>query len=102
MDFENLGKALLTTSAFSLVGIVMFALAFFLMEKLTPFSIRKEIEEDENDALAMIMSAIIIGIALDHHGRAARLSASSSRHFPWPLAVRRSSTSTSSSWVRAG
>ncbi len=64
MNFEALGESLLTTCAFSLVGIVMFALAFFLMEKFAPFSIRKEIEEDENDALAMIMSAIIIGIAL--------------------------------------
>jgi|TARA_R110000868_G_C10696192_1_gene748767 putative membrane protein len=64
MDFEHLGQALLTTFAFSMVGIIMFALAFFLMGKLTPFSLRKEIEEDENDALAMIMSAIVIGIAL--------------------------------------
>lgn len=64
MDLEILGKALLTTLAFSLVGILMFALAFFLMGKLTPFSLRKEIEEDENTALAMIMSAIVIGIAL--------------------------------------
>ena len=64
MDFDTLGKALLSTFAFSMVGILMFALAFFLMGKLTPFSLRKEIEEDENDALAMIMSAIVIGIAL--------------------------------------
>ncbi|MCP4447996.1 MAG: DUF350 domain-containing protein [Myxococcales bacterium] len=64
MDFEILGKSLLSTFAFSMVGIIVFALAFFLMDKLTPFSIRKEIEEDENTALAMIMSAIVIGIAL--------------------------------------
>ena len=64
MDYEQLGKALLTTFAFSMLGIIMFALAFWVMDKLAPFSLRKEIEEDENDALAMIMSAIIIGIAL--------------------------------------
>lgn len=64
MDYEQLGKALLTTFAFSMMGILMFALAFYVMERLAPFSLRKEIEEDENDALAMIMSAIIIGIAL--------------------------------------
>lgn len=64
MDYEQLGKALLTTFAFSMLGILMFALAFWVMERLAPFSLRKEIEEDENDALAMIMSAIIIGIAL--------------------------------------
>ena len=64
MDMEHLGKALLSTFAFSLVGIIVFAMAFWLIDKLAPFSVRKEIEEDENNALAMIMSAIIIGIAL--------------------------------------
>ncbi len=62
--FEHLGQGLISTVAYSLVGILFFAMAFWLMEKLTPFSLRKEIEEDENDALAMIMSAVVIGISL--------------------------------------
>lgn len=64
MDFEALGQALLSTFAFSVVGIVVFAIAFWLMENLAPFSIRKEIEEDQNNALALIMSSIVVGIAL--------------------------------------
>lgn len=64
MDFEQLVRALIATGAFALVGIIAFALAFWLMARLTPFSLRKEIEEDHNTALAVIMSAIIIGIAL--------------------------------------
>jgi len=62
--FETLARGLVSTVAYSLVGILFFAMAFWLMEKLTPFSLRKEIEEDENDALAMIMSAVVIGISL--------------------------------------
>jgi hypothetical protein len=34
------------------------------MNKLAPFSLRKEIEHDHNTALAIIMAAIIIGMAL--------------------------------------
>lgn len=64
MDFEALGYSLISTLAFSLVGVFVFGVAFWLMEKLTPFSLRKEIEEDENKALAMIMSSVVIGIAL--------------------------------------
>ncbi|GIW82579.1 MAG: hypothetical protein KatS3mg105_4386 [Gemmatales bacterium] len=52
------------TVAFSLVGLVFFALAFWLMERLTPFSIHKEIEEDQNTALAIVLASVIIGIAL--------------------------------------
>ena len=56
-----LGDAVLQ---FSLVGLVLFGLAFLLMAKLAPFSLRKEIEEDQNTALGIIMGAVILGVAL--------------------------------------
>jgi uncharacterized membrane protein YjfL (UPF0719 family) len=34
------------------------------MEKVTPFSIRKEIEEDQNIALGIIIGAAFIGLAI--------------------------------------
>jgi uncharacterized membrane protein YjfL (UPF0719 family) len=64
MKLENLGEALISSAAFSMVGLVVFGIAFTLMGKLSPFSIRKEIEEDHNVALAIIMAGVIIGIAL--------------------------------------
>jgi uncharacterized membrane protein YjfL (UPF0719 family) len=64
MKLENLGEALVSSAAFSLVGLLVFGIAFVLMGKLAPFSIRKEIEEDHNVALAIIMAGVIIGIAL--------------------------------------
>ena len=64
MRIEQLGEALVASAAFSVVGLLVFGLAFFLMGKLSPFSLRKEIEEDQNVALAIIMAGVIIGIAL--------------------------------------
>ena len=64
MKLEQLGEALAASVAFVAVGLVVFALAFWLIAKLSPFSIRKEIEEDQNIALGIIMGAVIIGIAL--------------------------------------
>ena len=64
MKLDQLGEALVTTAAISVVGILVFCLAFFIMDKLSPFSLRKEIEQDHNMALAVIMAAVIIGIAL--------------------------------------
>lgn len=46
------------------MGLLVFGIAFVLMGKLAPFSLRKEIEEDHNVALAIIMAGVIIGIAL--------------------------------------
>ena len=45
------------------IGMVMFLIAFFLMTKITPFSIRKEIEEDQNTALAVVIGAVILGLS---------------------------------------
>ena len=59
-----LAEALLNVGVFTLAGLILFALAFFVMGKATPFSIRKEIEEDQNVALAIVIGSVIIGIAL--------------------------------------
>ena len=64
MKLDDLGEALVTSAAFAGVGVVVFTVAFWLMARLTPFSLRKEIEEDQNVALGIIMAAVIIGVAI--------------------------------------
>ncbi len=64
MKLDDLGEALVSSAAFAGVGVVVFTLAFWLMAKLVPFSLRKEIEEDQNTALGIIMAAVIIGVAI--------------------------------------
>jgi uncharacterized membrane protein YjfL (UPF0719 family) len=49
---------------YSALGIVVFGLAFWAVTKITPFSVRKEIEEDQNVALGVIIGAVIIGLAI--------------------------------------
>ena len=55
---------LLGALIYSLIGIGLFGLAFFIIVKVAPFSIRKEIEDDQNTALGIIIGSVIIGIAL--------------------------------------
>ena len=64
IPMNQLPELLLSTLAFSIIGLLLFALAFWIMGKATPFSIRKEIEEDQNTALALVIASVIIGIAL--------------------------------------
>ena len=64
MSMSELGSVLLSTVIFTLFGLLIFGLAYFIMLKATPFSIRKELEEDHNTALAIVIGAVIIGIAL--------------------------------------
>ena len=55
---------LLATVVYSLVGIAVLAACFWIMKKLSPFSITKEIEQDQNTALAIIMGSVIIGMSI--------------------------------------
>ncbi|MEW6361521.1 MAG: DUF350 domain-containing protein [Pyrinomonadaceae bacterium] len=64
VKIDDLLPVLATTLIFVLIGLIVFAVSFFVIEKITPFSIRKEIEEDQNIALAILIGSMIIGIAL--------------------------------------
>lgn len=55
---------MLSTVVYSVIGLAIFGLAFLLMVKISPFSIRKEIEKDQNVALAIIMGAVFISLAI--------------------------------------
>jgi putative membrane protein len=57
-------RMILVTLVFGLIGIILFGITFFLIVKITPFSIRKEIEEDQNTSLAILIGSVMIGIAL--------------------------------------
>lgn len=52
------------TIVYSLVGLIFFGLGYLLFDKITPFSVRKEIEEDQNTSLAIIIGSVIIGLAI--------------------------------------
>jgi len=60
MKLDHLGEAVVSSAVFAGIGLVVFGIAFWVMNKLSPFSIKKEIEEDQNVALAIIMGLIVM------------------------------------------
>lgn len=64
VKLEELSGVIVTTAIFTVFGLLVFGLAYTIIVKATPFSIRKEIEEDQNTALAIVIGSVIIGIAL--------------------------------------
>jgi putative membrane protein len=57
-------RLFLSTVLYTVFGVLVFGLAFAIMVKLAPFSIRKEIEADQNTALAILMASVILGLAM--------------------------------------
>ncbi|MEQ1645117.1 MAG: DUF350 domain-containing protein [Pyrinomonadaceae bacterium] len=64
VKLEELWPVLATTVIFVAIGLIVFAIAFFIVVLVAPFSVKKEIEEDQNTALAIIIGALIIGVAM--------------------------------------
>lgn len=64
VKIEELMPVVATTLIFVFIGLVVFGIAYFIIVKVAPFSVKKEIEDDQNTALAIIIGAIIIGVAM--------------------------------------
>jgi NhaP-type Na+/H+ or K+/H+ antiporter len=61
--WEHLGKQVINTIVFLLIGLCFFALSDWMVERILPRSLRKGIEEDKNVALAIVIGAVILGVA---------------------------------------
>jgi putative membrane protein len=49
---------------FAVLGIATFIVAFVAIDRLTPFNLWKEIVEDQNSALAILIGLIALGISV--------------------------------------
>jgi uncharacterized membrane protein YjfL (UPF0719 family) len=55
---------LLNASVFAALGIAIFLVAFILIDKLTPYNLWKEIVQEHNIALGVLVGAMSIGICV--------------------------------------
>jgi putative membrane protein len=57
---QNIEAALV----FAFIGIVVFVLSFMIIDRLTPYDLWKEIVQEKNMALAVLVGALSIGICI--------------------------------------
>jgi putative membrane protein len=57
-------RALIDASIFGVVGIVLLILGYYVWELVTPYNVRKELQENKNVAVAIVVAAFIIGMAI--------------------------------------
>jgi uncharacterized membrane protein YjfL (UPF0719 family) len=62
VKMEQLVEVLVTTLIFVFIGLVIFSIAYGILSRI--FHIHKEIEEDHNTALGIVIGSIMIGLAL--------------------------------------
>ncbi len=55
---------LLAAVIYSVLGIVILNVTLYLMVRFAPFDVHKEIEQDQNTALGIVIGAVLLGIAI--------------------------------------
>jgi putative membrane protein len=55
---------ILNAVLYAVLGIIIFSLAFIIIDKLTPYDLWKEICEQRNVALAIMVGAMSIGMCI--------------------------------------
>lgn len=61
---DSLVKHVIASVVFGLVGIAVFAVAFVIIRTVTPFSLRKELEEDQNTSVGIVIGSVILGLSI--------------------------------------
>lgn len=56
--------ALSNSLVYTVIGVMIFWLAFIAIDKITPYNLWKEMVEEKNVALAIVVGAMCLGIAI--------------------------------------
>jgi len=64
MELAELLKGFIGTMVYSFLGIFIMTISFCIIEKVTQFSLKKEIIEDENIALGTMFAGFFIAVAI--------------------------------------
>jgi Ca2+/Na+ antiporter len=64
LGLPHLLHSLLGAAIFTVLGLVIFAISMMVVSRVVPFSLRKEIEEDQNVAVGVMLGAMMIGISI--------------------------------------
>jgi uncharacterized membrane protein YjfL (UPF0719 family) len=54
----------LAATLFAVLGIVIFVLAFVIIDRLTPGDLWRDLLQERNTALAVVMAGIAIGLSI--------------------------------------
>jgi len=59
-----LWRMLLDVTIFGVIGIVLLIVGYYIWELVTPYNLRRELQENKNVAVAVVAAAFIVGMAI--------------------------------------
>ena len=61
---DTLASNAIAAVVFALLGITVFIVSFVVVDRLTPYTLWKEIIDEHNTALAILIGAIALGMSI--------------------------------------
>jgi len=59
-----LWRMILDASVLGLAGIALLIIGYYIWELVTPYNLRRELQENKNLAVAVVVAAFIVGMAI--------------------------------------
>lgn len=63
MDLIN-PQFLINSLVYSILGVIVFWVSFVIIDKITPYNLWRQLIEEKNVALAIVVGAMCLGIAI--------------------------------------
>ncbi len=63
MSYLNV-SSILGSVVYSVIGVIIFLAAYKVMERFLPFNVDKELAEDQNTAVGILVGSVMIGLAI--------------------------------------
>ncbi len=57
-------KQLVGSFLYTMIGLIVFAISFIILDKATPGNLWKDLIEEKNTALAVVIGSVAIGISM--------------------------------------
>jgi uncharacterized membrane protein YjfL (UPF0719 family) len=59
-----LWRLILDASLFGVAGIALLIVGYYIWELVTPYNLRRELQDNKNVAVAVVVAAFILGMAI--------------------------------------
>ena len=59
-----LWRMILDATIFGVTGIVLLILGYYIWELVTPYNLRRELQENKNVAVAVVAASFVLGMAI--------------------------------------
>ena len=64
MDLATSLRPIIMSLVFALIGMLVFVCGFYTFDHITPYSLWKQVVEEKNVALAIVVGAVSIGLSM--------------------------------------